>query len=202
MVARVLEDLRGDPRGPGPGSADHRRGGNPGGLITAGQKLIRMLTTREVLRPSPLAFRSTVQTQRLGSWPEFEPWRFSLDLQEVTGDDFSQTLPITTYGDDLLPLSGEGRPHHRRPLLQHHRFVRRRFRRQPGRPHRRHGRADRRGGANVWTWDVLQFIVSRLSAGLRSASRADSASTSRCGGRSARASWRVSPSRAWGSAPT
>jgi hypothetical protein len=71
---------------------------NPGGLIPAGQKLIRLLTTNP-LTPSPVAFRNTPSTRRFGRVPQFCAWQDSLNIQFSTGQVFSQALPVTTYDD-------------------------------------------------------------------------------------------------------
>ena len=73
--------------------------GNPGGTITAGQKLIRLLTGKKSLVTSALAFRNTTSSRALATLPLFAPWRTSLDLQQRTGEQFSQAIPLTTYDD-------------------------------------------------------------------------------------------------------
>jgi C-terminal processing protease CtpA/Prc len=71
---------------------------NPGGLIPAGQKFIRLLTQGEV-DPSPIAFRSTTATRAFGYNPMFAQWKPSLDLQYSTGQVFSQAFAVTTFED-------------------------------------------------------------------------------------------------------
>jgi hypothetical protein len=71
---------------------------NPGGLIPAGQKFIRLLKKGD-LSTSPLAFRSTPSTIVFGQIPQFAEWAPSLDILWSTGQLFSQALPVTTYED-------------------------------------------------------------------------------------------------------
>lgn len=71
---------------------------NPGGLIPAGQKFIRLLTSGSIT-PSPVAFRNTPETRFLGQIPQFQGWQHSLNIQFSTGQTFSQALPVTTYED-------------------------------------------------------------------------------------------------------
>lgn len=80
---------------------------NPGGLIPAGQKLIRLLTESEV-NPSPVAFRSTSATRELGNLPMFQQWVPSLNIQYSTGQLFSQAFPVTTY-EDVPPYRFPGK---------------------------------------------------------------------------------------------
>jgi hypothetical protein len=74
--------------------------GNPGGLIPAGQRLVRLLTTKPVVH-SPIAFRNTASILELCTirrdW--FEPWIPSLQVQLQTGEQFSQALPIVPVTD-------------------------------------------------------------------------------------------------------
>jgi hypothetical protein len=142
--------------------------GNPGGLIPAGQKFIRMLTSKDLLSTSPVAFRNTLYTRKLGNLPAFDPWRLSLDLQYATGQNFTQTLPITTFEDV---------PEYRYPgkialvidalCYSTTDFFCADFKDNEigiiiGIDPQTGG-----GGANVWTWDVLQYFTSAVGGQLK-----------------------------------
>jgi hypothetical protein len=71
---------------------------NPGGLIPAGQKFIRLLKKGDI-SPSPIAFRSTASTLVFGRIPQFAAWGPSLDILWSTGQIFSQAIAVTTYED-------------------------------------------------------------------------------------------------------
>lgn len=69
---------------------------NPGGLIPSGQKLIRLLTDRDI-SPATIAFRATRATRSLTRVAQFAEYHGSLVLQQATADAFSQAFPITEY---------------------------------------------------------------------------------------------------------
>ncbi|WP_024514743.1 S41 family peptidase [Bradyrhizobium sp. Tv2a-2] len=73
---------------------------NPGGLIPAGQKLLRVLTAKPLL-PSPVEFRCTDCTLKLTQLEEFRIWRRSIELRTLTGLDYSQAYALSSY--DNLP---------------------------------------------------------------------------------------------------
>lgn len=79
---------------------------NPGGLIPAGQYLIRLLTNHEIT-PAPIAFRSTQSTQVLADSQKFAQWEPSLALQNASANVWSQSFPINAYY--------EGAPDYRYP---------------------------------------------------------------------------------------
>ncbi|MEM9854940.1 MAG: S41 family peptidase [Pseudomonadota bacterium] len=70
---------------------------NPGGMIPAGQKLIRLLSPKERLEAAPISFRSTRSTQKLAALRGFEAWQKSLELQGATANLWSQSFPIVPY---------------------------------------------------------------------------------------------------------
>lgn len=72
--------------------------GNPGGIIPAGERILQLFTSRRI-RPQPVQFRNTPLNLRTASLePSLEPWRRSLWLAELTGEAFSQGVPMT--GDE------------------------------------------------------------------------------------------------------
>jgi len=134
--------------------------GNPGGQILAGQKLIRMLTSKESISPSPVAFRNTSESRHLGNLSMFEPWQLSLSLQYATGQAFAQDLPLTTY-DDVPAYRYPGKIALIIDALCYSTtdFFSADFKDNKigiivGVDPQTGG-----GGANVWTWDVLQSLA-------------------------------------------
>lgn len=81
---------------------------NPGGLIPAGQMLIRLLSEGP-LTPAPVAFRATRGTLSLTSIAQFAEWHPSLSLQQTTADVFSQAFPIASYYDGAPDYRYPGR---------------------------------------------------------------------------------------------
>lgn len=90
-VARILQDLPQDRL-----IIDIR--GNPGGTITAGQGLIRLLMAGP-LTSSAIAFRATELTARIAGDEQFREWSTSLNIQSKTGDQFSQAFAISEFKD-------------------------------------------------------------------------------------------------------
>ncbi|OBQ79356.1 hypothetical protein A9K71_29440 [Mesorhizobium sp. WSM3873] len=73
---------------------------NPGGLIPAGQKLLRVLTNKPLLS-SPVEFRCTDYTLKLTLLEDFRTWRRSIELSPLTGLEYSQAYALSSY--DSLP---------------------------------------------------------------------------------------------------
>jgi len=69
--------------------------GNPGGWIPAAEGLLQLFTARHIT-PAPVQFRNTSLVRATAALsPEFYPWRPSLDLANMTGELFSQGVPLT-----------------------------------------------------------------------------------------------------------
>lgn len=140
---------------------------NPGGLITAGQKLIRMLTKKSSLTTSSIAFRNTSRTRSLGNIPQFAAWQLSLDLQSATGQNFAQTIPLTTYDDvpdyrypGRVGLVIDGLCYSTTDFFAAD-FMDNDVGTIVGIDESTGG-----GGANVWTWPVLQRFANFAGANL------------------------------------
>ncbi|MBZ9737276.1 hypothetical protein LB534_14775 [Mesorhizobium sp. CA18] len=73
---------------------------NPGGLIPAGQKFLRVLTNKPLLS-SPVQFRCTDYTLKLAELECFRIWRRSIELSPLTGLEYSQAYALSSY--DSLP---------------------------------------------------------------------------------------------------
>ncbi|MGH7292156.1 MAG: S41 family peptidase, partial [Myxococcota bacterium] len=76
--------------------------GNGGGLITAGERMLQLLTPRPI-EPSRFHFLNTPRTAQLAAAHTFlRPWKRSIDQSVETGTDFSQgfpLLPMAAYND-------------------------------------------------------------------------------------------------------
>ena len=76
--------------------------GNGGGLITAGERLLQLLTPRPI-EPARFHFLNTPRTAMLAARNTFlRPWKRSIDQSVETGTDFSQgfpLLPLARYND-------------------------------------------------------------------------------------------------------
>ncbi len=69
--------------------------GNPGGSIAASERLLQFFTSDRI-EPAPFSFRCTDSTLELSeSSEEWSPWRPSLRWGVVTGEPFSQGIPLT-----------------------------------------------------------------------------------------------------------
>ena len=72
--------------------------GNPGGWIPAAEGLLQLFTDRHIT-PEPVQFRNTPLIRATATLsPEFAAWRPSLDLANLTGELFSQGVPLTDEG--------------------------------------------------------------------------------------------------------
>lgn len=70
--------------------------GNGGGLITAGERLLQLLTPRSI-DPIRFSFLNTTRTARLAATHAFlRQWKSSIDQAVETGTDFSQGFPLST----------------------------------------------------------------------------------------------------------
>lgn len=131
--------------------------GNPGGMIPAGQKLIRLLTPQRSLVTSAVAFRNTEATRALATLPEFARWRESMELQYRTGEQFSQAFPMTDYTQvpsyrypGAVGLIIDGLGYSTTDYFAAD-FQDNRIGVVVGSDSQTGG-----GGANVWTWSMLQ----------------------------------------------
>ena len=70
--------------------------GNGGGVITAGERLLQLLTPRRI-EPVRFHFLNTPRTARLAdSYPFLRAWKTSIDQAVETGTDFSQGFPLSS----------------------------------------------------------------------------------------------------------
>src|SRR5262249_42988010 len=67
--------------------------GNGGGRIEAGERLLQLFTPH-VIQPEGVQFLSTWGTRRIVDSPRFEQWKPSLSRTELTGEAFSDALPL------------------------------------------------------------------------------------------------------------
>ena len=68
--------------------------GNPGGIITAGQSLVQLLTSKPI-KTSPVSFRNARGTRAFANLPYFAPWKESLNIMSATGEIYSQDFSLT-----------------------------------------------------------------------------------------------------------
>lgn len=71
--------------------------GNPGGSIPAGESLMCLFTGKNV-QAEPVSFRNTPEVRRLGALAPFRAWQRSLEIQNETGEAFTQGFPLTEKG--------------------------------------------------------------------------------------------------------
>ncbi len=70
--------------------------GNGGGLITAGERMLQLLTPGPI-DPVRFSFLNTPRTARLAaSYPFLRQWKASIDQAVETGTDFSQGFPLSS----------------------------------------------------------------------------------------------------------
>lgn len=68
--------------------------GNGGGLITAGERLLQLLTPRRI-EPARFHFLNTARTAQMAARADFlQRWRPSIEQSVETGADFSQGFPL------------------------------------------------------------------------------------------------------------
>jgi hypothetical protein len=78
--------------------------GNSGGYIAAGERLLQLLTPREIV-PTRFQFRVTSGTSRMmAATPFFDRWKQSFDAAQLTGEPFSQGYPIEGSDEDANQL--------------------------------------------------------------------------------------------------
>jgi hypothetical protein len=78
--------------------------GNSGGYIAAGERLLQLLTPREIV-PTRFQFRVTSGTsQMMAATPFFDRWKQSFDAAQPTGEPFSQGYPIEGSDGDANQL--------------------------------------------------------------------------------------------------
>jgi C-terminal processing protease CtpA/Prc len=68
--------------------------GNPGGNILAGEYLLRLFTDTEI-EPAPVGLRNTLLTQRVAANSHLRQWLPSIELAVETGEPFSQSFPLS-----------------------------------------------------------------------------------------------------------
>jgi Peptidase family S41 len=80
--------------------------GNPGGHIEAAERLLGLLTTRDV-QPEPMQFVNSPLTYKLcGQSGELFPWRRSIGESDETGAQHSATIPLSVVAKPKSPYRG------------------------------------------------------------------------------------------------
>ncbi|MFL5349593.1 MAG: S41 family peptidase [Hyalangium sp.] len=73
--------------------------GNPGGVVMAGERLLQFFSPNRI-EPEPVSLRCTEFVRLLAErYDWLEPWRRSLNLGVVTGELFSQGIPLTSVDE-------------------------------------------------------------------------------------------------------
>lgn len=142
--------------------------GNPGGLIPAGQLLLRILT-KAPLSASTLTFRATEATEQLSRHPMFQAWNTSLALRLQTAETYSQAFSISDYYDDAPAYRYPGKSVLVIDALCYSTtdFFAADFADNKVGPIIGTDATTGGGGANVWSWSTLVQFANQMGLPLR-----------------------------------